>query len=230
MNNETNQQLDETPPASAVVTADPGLEQDSAATAEPLLRGNGFRALVVLTVMLALLSALGLVSFALYTDSESVATNSFTSGGIDLTVSPGSALVSLNTPPMSPGDQYTAPLTVGNAGTVDLRYAMTSTTTEDVLAGELVMTIKSGVTTCDNANWAASGSSIYSGVLGTVATSNILGSNAQGADTGDRTITAAGSEVLCFNVTLPLAATNASQGITSTATFTFDAEQTDNNS
>lgn len=192
-------------------------------------RGNGIKALAVLALMVGMLSVLGVVSFALYTDSETIATNTFSSGGIDLTVSPGASLVTLSTPPMAPGDQYTAPLTVGNGGTIELRYAMTSTTTEDVLAGELVMSIKSGVTTCDDANWGATGTSVYSGVLGTVATSNIFGSNAQGADTGDRTIAGGASEVLCFNVTLPLTATNASQGITSTATFTFDAEQTDNN-
>lgn len=191
--------------------------------------GSGIKAVGVVVTMLALLSALGIASFALFTDSETVGGNTFSSGSIDLTVSPASALVTLTTPPMTPGDQYTAPLTVGNAGTVELRYAMTSTTTEDVLAGELVMTIKDGVTSCDNANWAASGTQIYTGVLGTVATSSIFGSAAQGADTGDRAIAGGASEVLCFNVTLPLAATNAAQGITSTATFTFDAEQTANN-
>ncbi len=179
--------------------------------------------------MLALLSALGIASFALFTDSETVGGNTFSSGSIDLTVSPASALVTLTTPPMTPGDQYTAPLTVGNAGTVELRYAMTSTTTEDVLAGELVMTIKSSVTTCDDANWAATGTAIYTGVLGTVATSNIFGSAATGQDTGDRAIAGGANEVLCFNVSFPIAGTNAAQGITSTATFTFDAEQTANN-
>jgi predicted ribosomally synthesized peptide with SipW-like signal peptide len=192
-------------------------------------RGNGIKALAVLTLMVGMLSVLGIVSFALFTDSETVAGNTFSSGGIDLTVSPGSSLVTLTAPAMAPGDQYTAPLTVGNAGTLELRYSMTSTTTEDVLAGELVMTIKSGVTTCDNANWGSTGTAVYSGVLGTVATTNVFGSSTQGADTGDRTIAGGTDEVLCFNVTLPLTATNASQGLTSTATFAFDAEQTDNN-
>lgn len=192
--------------------------------------GSGIKAIGIVVTMLALLSALGVASFALFTDSETVGGNTFSSGSIDLTVSPASALVTLTTPLMTPGDQFTAPLTVGNAGTVELRYAMTSTTTEDVLAGELVMTIKEGVTTCDNANWGASGTNIYTGVLGSVATTSVFGSSAQGADPGDRAIAGASDEVLCFNVTFPLAGTNAAQGITSTATFAFDSEQTANNS
>jgi hypothetical protein len=118
---------------------------------------------------------------------------------------------------------------VSNSGTLGLRYALASATTENVLAGELVMTIKTGVTTCDNANWTADGSSIYTGVLGTTGGTDVLGDNATGAQAGDRTLAAAANEVLCFNVTLPINATNASQGVTSTATFTFDAEQTANN-
>ncbi len=42
-------------------------------------------------------------------------------------------------------------------------------------------------------------------------------------------LAAGASDLFCVNVTLPLATTNASQGQTTTATFTFDAEQTANN-
>jgi hypothetical protein len=56
-----------------------------------------------------------------------------------------------------------------------------------------------------------------------------IGSNAQGAQAGDRTLNAGASELLCFRVSLPLTAANSLQGGTSAATFTFDAEQTANN-
>ena len=128
---------------------------------------------------------------------------------------------------MTPGDQVTQPLDVANLGTLPLRYAMTSTTTEDILASELVLTIKSGVTTCDDANWTTDGTLLYSGILGSTGTTAVLGSNAQGAQAGDRTLAVATNEVLCFNVTLPMSAV--AQGATTTATFTFDAEQTANN-
>jgi len=46
---------------------------------------------------------------------------------------------------------------------------------------------------------------------------------------GDRTLAASASEILCFNVSLPSGTGNAYQGLTSTATFAFQAEQTTNN-
>jgi hypothetical protein len=51
----------------------------------------------------------------------------------------------------------------------------------------------------------------------------------QGADTGDRTLAASADEDLCFNVELPSATGNSFQGLTTTATFAFAAEQTANN-
>ena len=57
----------------------------------------------------------------------------------------------------------------------------------------------------------------------------IIGNVAQGAQAGDRALGVAGSEVLCFNVSLPIATGNAFQSLSSTATFTFQSEQTANN-
>lgn len=53
-----------------------------------------------------------------------------------------------------------------------------------------------------------------------------IGSNAQGAQAGDRVLAARASETLCFRMDLPLATGNAHQNATTTARFTFDAEQT----
>lgn len=189
------------------------------------------RAVIALGALgaLAAISALSVTSLALFTDQESIGGNTFNAGTIDLTVDVPSALVTYTSPVMAPGDQDTAELVVGNGGTLDLRYAATSTTTEDSLAGQLVLTIKTGVTTCDNANWSADGTVLYTGVLGTVATTSLFGDATAGADTGDRALAASANETLCFNVTLPISATNAVQGVSTTATFTFDAEQTANN-
>ena len=183
---------------------------------------------ILLSIALLLIAAgmVAITSLAVFTDTETVTGNSFTTGTVDIAATPAIAVVTM--PAIAPGDQVTAPLTVDNNGTLDLRYAVTSTTTENVLAGELVLTVKSGVTTCTNGGWTADGATLYSGVLGSVATTPLIGSNAQGADLGDRTLAPGGGEVLCVNVTLPLA-TTAGQGTTTTATFTFDAEQTINN-
>lgn len=174
-------------------------------------------------------AGLSVTSFALFTDQETIGGNTFTAGTLDLTVDVPTALVTYSVPAMVPGDQDTAPLVVGNGGTADLRYALSSTTTEDTLAGELDLTVKVGVTTCDDANWATDGTVLYTGVLGTTGGSAIIGSNATGADAGDRTLVVSANETLCFNVTLPLSSSNSAQGLTTTASFTFDAEQTSNN-
>jgi predicted ribosomally synthesized peptide with SipW-like signal peptide len=165
---------------------------------------------------------------ALFTDTQSVGSNTFTTGTVDISSSPTTALVTFSA--MAPGDQVTAPITITNGGTMQFRYATTSTTTENVLAGELDMTIKSGVTTCTNAGFSATGTVVYTtGDLGNTTAVNVIGNPAQGAQAGDRVLAAAANEVLCFNVSFPLAATNASQNLTSTATFAFVAEQTANN-
>jgi len=52
---------------------------------------------------------------------------------------------------------------------------------------------------------------------------------ASGAQGGDRALAVSGTETLCFQVSLPLATGNAFTSAASTATFTFDAEQTANN-
>lgn len=181
--------------------------------------------MVVLTAFGAL-AALSIT--ALFTDSASVGSNAFTTGTVDISTSPASALVTYSG--MAPGDQVTAPITVTNAGSLQLRYAVTSTTTENTLAAQLDLTIKSGVTTCTNAGFGTDGTVVYAtGDLGSTTGVNVIGNPAQGADTGDRTLAASASEVLCFNVSLPSSTGNSFQGLTTTATFTFDAEQTTNN-
>ena len=189
--------------------------------------GLGTKVMASLAVLALAGGVFTIASLALFTDQETVTGNAFSTGTVDLLATPAIAVVTAAA--MAPGDQVTAELDVANTGTLELRYAATSTTTEDVLAAQLVLTIKSGVTTCDDVNWTTDGVIEYAGVIGSTGTSSLFGSNAQGAQAGDRVLAAGANEVFCLNVTLPLAATNASQGQTSAATFTFDAEQTANN-
>lgn len=190
-------------------------------------RGSGTKILASIAVLALAGGIFTFASLALFTDQEAVGGNSFSTGTIDLVATPASAVVTM--PAMAPGDQVTASLDVANSGSLEFRYAVTSTTTEDVLASALALTIKSGVATCDDANWSSTGTVLWSGVLGSTGTTAVIGSNAQGSDPGDRVLAGGANEALCFNVSLPLATGNASQGLTSTATFTFDAEQTANN-
>lgn len=179
-------------------------------------------------VLAALVAGLSLSALALFTDTASVPGNTFSTGTLDISTSPTSALVTFTS--MVPGDQVTNSITVTNGGNIQLRYAVTSTTTEDVLAAALDLTIKSGVTTCTNAGFGVDGTVVYAtGDLGSTTGVNVIGDPAQGSQAGDRTLNAGANEVLCFNVTLPTSAGNSAQGLTTTATLAFAAEQTSNN-
>lgn len=189
-------------------------------------RGGAVKLVLSAAVILVGMATVAVTSLALFTDTASVDANTFTTGTVDIATNPTTAAVTNLA--MAPGDQVTAPMTVNNSGSLEFRYAVTSLTTEDVLASELVMTVKSGVATCDDTNWSLSGTTLYAGRLGSSGSDVIFGSVAAGADAGDRVLAAGGSEILCFNVTLPISA-SAGQGVTSTATLDFVAEQTANN-
>jgi spore coat-associated protein N len=161
----------------------------------------------------------GSISLAQFTDTAG-ATWNFTAGTIDISVNP-TAFAAIN--PMMPGDVNTQSLTVLNGGTAQLRYAM-STTATNALGTAIQLTVKT--------EDAGGGCAAFTGTT-VVAATNLngaaFGSSAQGAQAGDRNLAAGASEVLCFRVSLPLAASDSLQGATSAAAFTFNAEQTANN-
>ena len=78
----------------------------------------------------------------------------FTAGTVIIaTDHPATAIVNFSA--MAPGDQITAPLLVSNTGSLALRYALSSAATNADTKGlkdQLVLTIKTGVTTCTNAS------------------------------------------------------------------------------
>lgn len=166
---------------------------------------------------------------AFFTDAENVGSNIFSTGTLDISTSPSTAIVSFSA--MAPGDTVTAPVTVSNAGSMQMRYAIRSTTTEDFLAAQLDLTIKTGVTTCNNGGFSVDGTSIYgAGDAGNTSGLNLVGNPSQGIHAGDRTLDAASNEILCIQVSLPTSTGNSYQGLTTTATLEFLAEQTANNS
>ena len=181
---------------------------------------------LMLLVAAGLLAMLGLAASALFTSQATVTGNSFTTGSLVLTASPTSAAITLSN--MAPGDKVTAPITLSNDGTLDLRYAMASSSTNTDnknLNGQLVLSIKSGVTDCTNTGFSGSGTSVFSGSLSAAQ----FGDPATGQQAGDRALSAGANEVLCFNASLPVDTGNAFQNAATTATFTFDAEQVKNN-
>jgi len=186
------------------------------------------RIMLVLLVTGVVAASLGVASNAIWTDSQDVDANVFSTGTINISTDPITELVKFEG--MAPGDEVTGAITVTNAGSLELRYAVTSTTDENTLAAQLDMTIKSGVTTCTNGGFGGSGTVIYgAGDLGSMAGVNVIGDPTQGEDGGDRTLAASADEDLCFNVKLPTSTGDAFQGLDTTATFAFAAEQTSSN-
>ncbi len=184
---------------------------------ERLSRGHRRGILALLLGLTTVSLGAGMFSLAIFTDT-SASTGTFASGTIDIVSSP---TVAFTVTAMVPGDTNTQALTIDNAGTAPLRYALTSVATNP-LGDTLTLTVKTLGTSCA----AFDGTSVLAAAALDGAA---IGSPTQGANAGDRNLAAATSEVLCFRVSLPLATGNGLQGATSAATFTFDAEQTANN-
>jgi hypothetical protein len=199
---------------------------------DPRRRRRRRRLVAILIFAVLLVPSIGTtaLSIALFTDQESSA-SSFTTGTIILDDVKIDALV-LTTSALMPGDSVTDDVVVENDGTAELRYAMTTSSTNPdskALRDALTLTVKTiDVTTpgtpCNDFDGA---STLYDAVLG--ASTAGFGDPTAGADTGDRTLTAGANETLCFRVSLPSSTGNSAQGATTTTTFTFDAEQTSSN-
>ena len=189
------------------------------------------RRLAALALGLALIGTVsGGMSLALFTDQET-ASATFTSGSIVLDDAKIDGLT-LSISPLMPGDLVTDDVVVENDGTAELRYSISTATTNPdtkALRDALSLTVKTiDVTTpgtpCDNFDGA---STLYTGILG--ASTAAVGSPAAGAQAGDRTLAGLSNETLCFRISLPLATGNAYAAASAVTTFTFDAEQTANN-
>ena len=148
---------------------------------------------------------------ARFVDRAGTGSTVFTTGPVDVSSSPASAFLSVGA--MAPGDVVTAPISVSNAGTTRLRYAMsTDSRGEATLADGLTLAVKSGVTACSDVGFREAGTLVYSGSL-------------RAGVIRDRTLDSSASEVLCFQVTLPATAPDALQNVGAIPTFTFGAEQ-----
>ncbi len=161
-------------------------------------------------------------SLAIFTSAPTLGGNAFTTGTVILGLNPTTAL--LTSANMMPGDTIAGALVVSNSGTGQLRYAVTSASTNadaKNLMNQITLTVKTLGTSCA----VFDGTSLYTGALSAAA----FGNPAAGAQAGDRVLNGAANETLCFSANLPAATGNAFQGATTTTTFTFSAEQTANN-
>lgn len=186
------------------------------------------RVILTIAIVAVTISTLTTASLALFTDTEQISGNVFGTGTVDITSEPATAIMSA--PQMVPDVPIVAPLEITNSGSLTLRYAAVSTTTENSFSSMLEMTVKVDVVDCSAAGFESSGDVVYGpGVLGRTDGANLFGSAAEGSDPGDRTLTPGAGEELCFSVVLPAELNDAAQGSSTVANFSFDAEQTLNN-
>lgn len=182
----------------------------------PRRRRRGAVALLLALTTVSL--GAGMFSLAYFTDNTSTS-GTFAAGTVDITTTPATTFFTATG--MVPGDTVTQAVTVTNAGSATLRWSM-STVATNALGSALTLTVKTVGTSCA----AFDGTSV---LAATALNGAAIGSATQGAQAGDRTL-APGAENLCFRVSFPSTASdNPLQGGTSTATFTFNAEQTANN-
>jgi spore coat-associated protein N len=184
--------------------------------------------------VLALVSAgSGALTVALFTDAENIPAT-FSAGTVVLDDARIGSLV-LTATSLRPGNTITDDVVVENDGSAQIRYALTtSSTNTDAknLRGVVTLTVKTiDVTTpaapCDQFDGTTT--IVPATVLFNGTTSVGFGNPASGAQAGDRTLAVGGNETLCFRVTLPSSVSDAYQAATTTTTFTFTAEQTANN-
>lgn len=155
-------------------------------------------------------------AYSAFTDDVDVAT-SFSTGSVVIRADDQSgsvAFTSLSTSGMTPGTVRYAPLRISNGGSADFTYAMTTATSgSSALAGALTIGVKLVPSaTCDATAYDASSTTLHAEAVGL-----------DGAAIATRPLASGVSEFLCFKVLLPSNASNALQGLTTDATFTFAA-------
>ena len=193
---------------------------------KPIHIGLPLKLLAIGATAVAVLSvSAGAMSMAFFTDDAVVDNNSFATGTINLTTNPTTALFSVSG--MMPGDVSYGQLTVSNAGSAQLRYAMTSSSTDPdskALAGAINLEIRVKAAGTCSADF--TGTSV---MTSTALSAAAFGNPNGGQDTGDQVVNASTNQVLCFKASLPQGTGDGYQGAATVTTFTFHGEQTANN-
>jgi len=165
-------------------------------------------------------------TLAVFTDTHSIDANTFSTTSVSLIVGAPTTTNLISLANMVPGDSTAwVPLNVANGANTTLRYAVSISTTDDGkhLATVLDLTIKIGT----DATCTAFTGTPYTGKLAATATTGkLIGDSSSSPYPSSRTLAVSGSEVLCFQVSLAITYDNTYKSATTTATLTFNAEQT----
>ena len=183
--------------------------------------------LMIIAVLAALITA---GAMAVFTDQQTNTDNVFTTGTVILGIDPATVMFTVSN--MAPGDVEYGGLNVTNDGSLELRYAMTTTADDtSTLDEQLDLTIDVVTGPGVDAIWYTDDDVVDTTIYGPdgVLSSAFFGNPATGNQTGDRTLASLASERLRFTATLPPSTDNTYQGTNCTVAFVFDAEQTSSN-
>ncbi|MBI4321171.1 MAG: hypothetical protein HY675_21990 [Chloroflexi bacterium] len=192
--------------------------------------------LMAIMMMAVVLGLVGSGTFAVFTDTEANGGNTFGTGNVDLSLNPSTALFTVSG--IKPGDYLPLrPITVTNSGSMQLRMAMESTASNPDgknLRNWLTLKVRHNypVASCTgySGGWEDYGLALYlEGPIGNEPPIKIFGDKAQGNQGGDIVMPPGYTDVFCFGVNLTAYVTNTVASASTTVTFTFYAEQTDNN-
>lgn len=165
-------------------------------------------------------------TLAAFDAQPALAGSDLPAGTVTLATGRTSVLVSFSG--LAPGRPVTQRLTISGAGPLDRVYsATTSGVISDMPLGPVLLTIRSGVTTCSNAGFATDGSLIYAGVVGPAplaAPARLFGEAEADGDATSRSLPAGSTEPLCFQASVPEGTNGATQGSGVSIGFTFDSE------
>jgi spore coat-associated protein N len=188
--------------------------------------------LVSLAVIAAAASVAGLGTFATFTSSTS-ASHTVSSGTVTIalgTVGPANRLT-VNATGVAPGDTMQRAFDLSNSGSIDLTAAPTLTTSaspSSLLDTDATNGLQMVIDKCSVA-WTESGPPYTYSCSGTttsvLASRAVIGSSIALSNVSDLVTAGAGPDHLRLTLTLPSAAGNTFQNLTSTVTYTFNATQ-----
>lgn len=191
----------------------------------------------ILIVGLAAIGATTLTTSALFTDDDQTSAAIHT-GNVDLVLG-GPVPFEFTPNDLAPGSSTFVPMTVSNAGSLELRYAISyfGTAGAGGGGGDLTDVLELrlyAVSDCTEAGTDAASTINNSGQPVNnwpTTASALVGNPAVGQQTGDRAIAGGtnATQNLCARVDFPLDSGNEYQDTTATLTLVFNAEQTLNN-
>jgi len=172
-------------------------------------------------------------TLAVFTDTHSIDANTFSTTSVSLIVGAPTTTNLISLANMVPGDSTAwVPLNVANGANTILRYAVSiSATNTDTkgLRDVLDLTIKvddPGVTAGTLCDSFLAGTPYTGKLSATASGGKLIGDSTSSPYPSSRTLAVSGSEVLCFQVSLAITYDNTYKSATTTATLTFNAEQT----